>query len=160
EPEQPLESRTEASRRWSSQRESRLTPSESFTRVTGASSKGHIPSSANARPPTPSTSTARVAAKAIRNIGRELTAGPGFRPCTVRPRAKAFPAACQRRHSRGTSEVRGRDAAVAAVRNQASIDAAMRVLDDFMAAFNARDIAAWQKTFNFPSVRLASNTLT
>jgi len=43
--------------------------------------------------------------------------------------------------------------------NQQSIDAAMRVLDDFMSAFNARDIAAWQSTFNFPSVRLASNTL-
>ena len=44
--------------------------------------------------------------------------------------------------------------------SQSSIDAAMKVLDDFMSAFNARDIAAWQKTFNFPSVRLASNTLT
>jgi hypothetical protein len=43
--------------------------------------------------------------------------------------------------------------------NQQSIDAAMKVLDDFMTAFNARDIAAWQQTFNFPSVRLASNTL-
>ena len=43
--------------------------------------------------------------------------------------------------------------------NQQSIDAAMKCLDDFMTAFNARDIAAWQKTFNFPSVRLASNTL-
>jgi hypothetical protein len=43
--------------------------------------------------------------------------------------------------------------------NQQSIDAAMKCLDDFMAAFNARDIAAWQKTFNFPSVRLASNTM-
>ena len=43
--------------------------------------------------------------------------------------------------------------------NQASIDAAMKCLDDFMTAFNARDIAAWQRTFNFPSVRLASNTL-
>src|SRR5215831_11711102 len=42
---------------------------------------------------------------------------------------------------------------------QMSIDAAQKVLDDFMAAFNARDIDAWQKTFNFPSVRLASNTL-
>jgi len=39
------------------------------------------------------------------------------------------------------------------------IAAAMRCLDDFMAAFNARDLAAWEKTFNFPSVRLASNTL-
>jgi len=43
--------------------------------------------------------------------------------------------------------------------NQQSIDAAMKCLDDFMTAFNARDIAAWQQTFNFPSVRLASNTL-
>jgi hypothetical protein len=41
----------------------------------------------------------------------------------------------------------------------AAIEAANRCLDDFMAAFNARDIDAWQKTFNFPSVRLASNTL-
>ena len=37
--------------------------------------------------------------------------------------------------------------------------AAMACLDDFMTAFNARDLAAWEKTFNFPSVRLASNTL-
>ncbi|HVM99825.1 MAG TPA: hypothetical protein VMT68_06395 [Caulobacteraceae bacterium] len=44
--------------------------------------------------------------------------------------------------------------------HQASVDAAMKCLDDFMTAFNARDIAAWRKTFNFPSVRLASNTLT
>jgi hypothetical protein len=35
----------------------------------------------------------------------------------------------------------------------------MKCLDDFMTAFNARDIAAWEKTFNFPSVRLASNAL-
>ncbi|MDP2258428.1 MAG: hypothetical protein Q8J89_01750 [Caulobacter sp.] len=34
------------------------------------------------------------------------------------------------------------------------------VLDAFMAAFNARDLTAWEKTFNFPSARLASNTLT
>jgi hypothetical protein len=40
-----------------------------------------------------------------------------------------------------------------------SIAAAMACLDAFMAAFNARDIAAWERTFNFPSVRLASNTL-
>lgn len=44
--------------------------------------------------------------------------------------------------------------------HQSSIAAANKVLDDFMAAFNARDLAAWEKTFNFPSVRLASNTLT
>jgi hypothetical protein len=42
---------------------------------------------------------------------------------------------------------------------QQSVDAAMKCLDDFMSAFNARDIAAWQETFNFPSVRLASNTM-
>jgi hypothetical protein len=39
------------------------------------------------------------------------------------------------------------------------IAAATRCLDDFMAAFNARDIDAWRKTFNFPSVRLASNSM-
>ena len=44
--------------------------------------------------------------------------------------------------------------------NDDAIAAATKVLDDFMTAFNARDIEAWQKTFNFPSVRLASNTLT
>jgi hypothetical protein len=39
------------------------------------------------------------------------------------------------------------------------IAAAMKVLDDFMTAFNARDVEAFEATFNFPSVRLASNTL-
>lgn len=42
----------------------------------------------------------------------------------------------------------------------AEIAAAMRCLDDFMAAFNARDVTAFEATFNFPSIRLASNTLT
>ncbi len=40
-----------------------------------------------------------------------------------------------------------------------SIATAQKVLDDFMAAFNARDVEAFEATFNFPSVRLASNTL-
>jgi hypothetical protein len=40
-----------------------------------------------------------------------------------------------------------------------AIEAAQQVLDDFMTAFNARDVAAWDRTFNFPSVRLASGTL-
>jgi hypothetical protein len=40
-----------------------------------------------------------------------------------------------------------------------AIAQAQAVLDAFMAAFNARDIEAWDRTFNFPSVRLASNTL-
>jgi hypothetical protein len=43
--------------------------------------------------------------------------------------------------------------------NSLVIAGAMRCLDEFMAAFNARDLAAWEKTFNFPSVRLASNSL-
>jgi hypothetical protein len=42
---------------------------------------------------------------------------------------------------------------------EAAIAAAMTCLDDFMTAFNARDLAAFEATFNFPSVRLASNTL-
>jgi hypothetical protein len=40
-----------------------------------------------------------------------------------------------------------------------AIAAAQTCLDAFMAAFNARDLPAFEKTFNFPSVRLASNTL-
>ena len=40
-----------------------------------------------------------------------------------------------------------------------AIAAAVKVLDDFMTALNARDVAAWDRTFNFPSVRLASNRL-
>ena len=39
------------------------------------------------------------------------------------------------------------------------IAAAMACLDAFMTAFNARDLKAFEATFNFPSVRLASNTL-
>ncbi|WP_309644868.1 hypothetical protein [Phenylobacterium sp.] len=42
----------------------------------------------------------------------------------------------------------------------AEIAAAMACLDDFMAAFNGRDVKAFEATFNLPSVRLASNTLT
>lgn len=33
---------------------------------------------------------------------------------------------------------------------------AMRLLDEFMNAFNARDLKAYAATFNYPSVRLAS----
>ena len=43
---------------------------------------------------------------------------------------------------------------------EAQIAAAMAVTDAFMAAFNALDRPAFGQTFNFPSVRLASNTLT
>ena len=42
---------------------------------------------------------------------------------------------------------------------KAEIQAAMATLDDFMRGFNARDIKAYDAAFNFPSVRLASNTL-
>ena len=41
----------------------------------------------------------------------------------------------------------------------AEIAAAMGCLDAFMAAFNARDVAGFEATFNFPSVRLASGRL-
>lgn len=43
---------------------------------------------------------------------------------------------------------------------EAEIAAAFACLDTFMAAFNARDVTAFEATFNLPSVRLASNTLT
>lgn len=39
------------------------------------------------------------------------------------------------------------------------ITAALQVVEDYMAAFNARDIVAFEKTFNFPTVRFASNTV-
>ena len=41
----------------------------------------------------------------------------------------------------------------------AAIAAATKCLDDFMAAFNARDPDAHVKTFNFPSVRFASGKM-
>lgn len=41
-----------------------------------------------------------------------------------------------------------------------AVAAAMQCLDEFMAAFNARDLAAIEARFNFPSVLLASNRLT
>jgi hypothetical protein len=44
--------------------------------------------------------------------------------------------------------------------SEQAIAAAMKCLDDFMTAFNARDLVAWEETFNFPSIRLASNTMT
>lgn len=40
-----------------------------------------------------------------------------------------------------------------------AIAGANKCLDDFMKAFNARDLEAWEATFNFPSVRLASGSL-
>src|SRR3954469_23715009 len=40
-----------------------------------------------------------------------------------------------------------------------AVRAAQGVLDAFMKAFNARDIPAFEDTFNFPSARLASQGL-
>ena len=37
--------------------------------------------------------------------------------------------------------------------------AAMACLDAFMTDFNGRDMPAFEQTFNFPSIRLASNTM-
>jgi len=37
-----------------------------------------------------------------------------------------------------------------------STSQAMQLLEEFMAAFNARDLKAWEATFNYPSVRIAS----
>ena len=42
----------------------------------------------------------------------------------------------------------------------AEIAAAQGRLDAFMIAFNARDLPAYEATFNFPHVRFASNTVT
>lgn len=42
------------------------------------------------------------------------------------------------------------------MRNAASEQAAMAVTDEFMRAFNARDMKAHFGTFNFPHVRIAS----
>ena len=41
----------------------------------------------------------------------------------------------------------------------AEVAAAQDVLDRFMAAFNARNVEAFEATFNFPSIRLASGRL-
>jgi hypothetical protein len=85
-----------------------------------------------------------------------MTAEAYGEPTFSSTRRKGFPTL---RH-RAINAVHAHSGGTRDVPNQASIDAAMKVLDDFMAAFNARDVAAWRKTFNFPSVRLASNALT
>jgi hypothetical protein len=36
----------------------------------------------------------------------------------------------------------------------------MKVLDDYMAAWNRKDLAAWERTFQFPHYRLASGRMT
>lgn len=56
--------------------------------------------------------------------------------------------------------VKAPHAAAEHARYAAEIAAAQAVLDAFMAAWNARDSAALDATFNYPSVRFASNTVT
>src|SRR5262249_60295440 len=38
--------------------------------------------------------------------------------------------------------------------------AAMKLLDEYMAAWNRKDLAAWERTFHFPHYRLASGNMT
>src|SRR5262245_37315764 len=38
--------------------------------------------------------------------------------------------------------------------------AAMKLLDEYMAAWNSKDVAAWERTFHFPHYRLASGKMT
>lgn len=49
------------------------------------------------------------------------------------------------------------DVGVAAEFDRAQIESeVMRVLDEYMATWNRRDLAAWERTFHFPHYRLAS----
>jgi PAS domain-containing protein len=44
--------------------------------------------------------------------------------------------------------------------DRAAVEAAVQqALDDYMAAFNNLDIAAWERTFHFPHYRLAGGTM-
>lgn len=51
-------------------------------------------------------------------------------------------------------------AAVAESMDEDPVEAAMGVLDAFMLAFNARNMAAWSATLNYPHVRFASGSVT
>ena len=44
--------------------------------------------------------------------------------------------------------------------NTKAIDSAMSALDEFMEAFNSRDMKAWAATLNYPHVRFASGAVT
>jgi hypothetical protein len=44
--------------------------------------------------------------------------------------------------------------------DEEAVDAAMATLDEFMLAFNARDMDAWSATLNYPHVRFASGSVT
>ena len=45
-------------------------------------------------------------------------------------------------------------------RNTQAIHSAMSALDEFMEAFNSRDMKAWAATLNYPHVRFASEAVT
>ena len=44
-----------------------------------------------------------------------------------------------------------------AMETKAAETSAMEALDDFMAAFNARDVKTWRKTLNYPHLRISGN---
>lgn len=48
---------------------------------------------------------------------------------------------------------------IMAAEDEDDVAAAMASLDEFMAAFNSRDMDAWAKTLNYPHVRIASGTV-
>jgi len=48
------------------------------------------------------------------------------------------------------------DAAVDEPKHHSAVQASMKVLDDFMLAFNGRNMSAWSETLNYPHVRFAS----
>src|SRR5205085_936233 len=68
-------------------------------------------------------------------------------------------------HAKTTKPVTAAQAIAAAMKEPAlrpfrsQIEAAMRVLDAYIDGFNARSVEAFDAAFNFPSVRLANNTL-
>jgi hypothetical protein len=73
-----------------------------------------------------------------------LAAGATLAAATPALGQSVAPPAVAKRHARFTAE----------------IAAAQACLDAFMMAFNARDLAAYEATFNFPHVRFASGTVT
>ena len=48
------------------------------------------------------------------------------------------------------------DAHPSAIQASSAVTASMKVLDEFMRAFNARNMSDWSKTLNYPHVRFAS----
>src|SRR5437899_10076865 len=78
--------------------------------------------------------------------GRGKIAAPGCR--IVAPRRRIYGQEGRQDVTQDTAEA------------QDAIAGAMQCLDAFMTAFNARDLEAWGRTFNYPSVRFASGAMT